>query len=791
MDVGAKDSGTCLELALEGERLCKCGDFAGGITYFEAAIKVGTSDMRTLSAIYSQLGNAYFYLNNYEKALNYHEMDLSIAKSMRDRVGEGKASGNLGNTLKMLGRFDEAVQACLTHLNISRELRDEVGEGRALYNLGNVFHTKGKQMARIGMRDPGDFPAEVRECLLKGAEYYQENLNLMTKMGDKSAQGRALGNLGNTHYLLGNFREAVIFHTQRLKIAQDFGDKAAERRAQCNLGNARVFLGDFDSAVKNYMETLRLAQELNDQIMEAQACYSLGNCFTLMRDFERAVEYHSRHLVIASQLADRVGEARAFWSISNAFASLGRHQEALNYATKHLEASKQLNDATGQEAAQQSVAELTKLIEEGQDGQQRGQSTSEGAVGGGPLTPKLSKRFSMDNMQLLKLTPGLTPTNDEASSSNFHLNLLSLEEAGKTGKKETTKENIPKPASEVNFLDQLAQFQCKRMDDQRCSFDPRFDKENHPNLPTKSSSSSMASQGSKASNTSKQTSSTTGSRTGLLSRSTSSPVYGMAGSELSRNQNRQGSNERQNSNSSRDSGRDNLFDLIEGIQGRRMEEQRAELPPVRRHNTTNGPGSLSLASGRNPSSRESNLNPQAPSSSSRLPMTANSNRASLDHPPVSSRRQVSSTSRQMSLDTSAVAPDDDFFEMLMRCQGSRLEDQRSTLPVTAEEDETDLHASSASTSHLKRSSQVVMSGGNTPPSGVKGATVPDEDFFSLILRVQSGRIDDQRTQLPSGKSSGSSLTSSSLNTSGPASVSHPHSAKKTSGSKKSSFSRKK
>lgn len=33
-------------------------------------------------------------------------------------------------------------------------------------------------------------------------------------MGDKSAQGRALGNLGNIHYLLGNFKDAIAFHTQ-------------------------------------------------------------------------------------------------------------------------------------------------------------------------------------------------------------------------------------------------------------------------------------------------------------------------------------------------------------------------------------------------------------------------------------------------------------------------------------------------------------------------------------------------------------------------------------------------
>lgn len=45
---------------------------------------------------------------------------------MRDRVGEGKASGNLGNTLKMLSRFDEAIEACSTHLTISRQLKDQV-----------------------------------------------------------------------------------------------------------------------------------------------------------------------------------------------------------------------------------------------------------------------------------------------------------------------------------------------------------------------------------------------------------------------------------------------------------------------------------------------------------------------------------------------------------------------------------------------------------------------------------------------------------------------------------------
>lgn len=47
-------------------------------------------------------------------------------------------------------------------------------------------------------------------------------------------------------------------------------------------------------------------------------------------------------------------------------------------------------------------------------------------------------------------------------------------------------------------------------------------------------------------------------------------------------------------------------------------------------------------------------------------------------------------------------------------KGSRLEDQRSELPRT----------------------------NTTVPN--RGVTVPDEDFFSLIVRVQGGRMEDQR-----------------------------------------------
>uniref|UniRef100_A0A671VEM2 G protein signaling modulator 1b n=1 Tax=Sparus aurata TaxID=8175 RepID=A0A671VEM2_SPAAU len=453
---------SCLELALEGERLCKAGDFKGGTAFFEAAVQVGTEDLKTLSAIYSQLGNAYFYLKEYGKALEYHKHDLTLARTIGDRIGEGKASGNLGNTLKVLGRFDEAVVCCQRHLDISQEQGDKVGEARALYNIGNVFHAKGKQQLWGCTQEPGDLPPDVRDTLQRATGFYEMNLCLVKELGDRAAQGRAYGNLGNTHYLLGNFVEAIKFHRQRLSIAKEFGDKAAERRAYSNLGNALIFLGQFNTATEYYRKTLQLSRQLRDQVMEAQACYSLGNTYTLLQQYERAIDYHLKHLYIAQELTDRVGEGRACWSLGNAYVSLANHKQALHYARKHLDISKEIGDRNGELTARMNVEQLMEAL--GVNESDLSPSSSEFEMQG--ARPKFTKRNSMDSVELWKYS------SDKVIS-------LSHERPWLDSPVDTDDITVqvppPKlgrdPSDEDCFFDLLSKFQSSRMDDQRCHLD--------------------------------------------------------------------------------------------------------------------------------------------------------------------------------------------------------------------------------------------------------------------------------------------------------------------------------
>ena len=40
------------------------------------------------------------------------------------------------------------------------------------------------------------------------------NLKIVKELGDHQAQGRTVGNLGNTHYLLGNYKKAIKYHEE-------------------------------------------------------------------------------------------------------------------------------------------------------------------------------------------------------------------------------------------------------------------------------------------------------------------------------------------------------------------------------------------------------------------------------------------------------------------------------------------------------------------------------------------------------------------------------------------------
>ncbi|TKR72658.1 hypothetical protein L596_020071 [Steinernema carpocapsae] len=363
----------CLALAQEGERLIRDNEIQTGVQFLEKAIEVGTKKVQLLTAIYSQLGNAYFSTRSYLKALQYHHNDLLITKLMKDPAGEAKACGNLGNTYKALGKYDDAIYYCQVHLRIAKNIDDQSCIARALYNLATVYHAKGRQshsqpasqdLTLLSVHDA--YKADLNMAV----ELYKENLALVEALDDPYARGRTYGNLGNVFYLLGDFDTAVLYHQKRLDIARQFGDRPAMRRAYSNLGNAHVYMSKLEEAVQYYKLALAVAVEQGDRIGEAQVCFGLGNAATIQGDYNSSAEYHRRHLTLARDLKDRAGEARACASLAVNYDNMDDRPKAIYFLALNKKLAMEMRDHAMEVAADDQIRQMIQanpsLIFEGQ-----------------------------------------------------------------------------------------------------------------------------------------------------------------------------------------------------------------------------------------------------------------------------------------------------------------------------------------------------------------------------------------------------------------------------------------
>lgn len=178
---------------------------------------------------------------------------------------------------------------------------------------------------------------------------------------------------------------------------------------------------------------------------------------------------------------------------------------------------------------------------------------------------------------------------------------------------------------------------------------------------------------------------------------------------------------------------DDFFEMLSRSQSKRMDDQRCSIKITKNPIAT---GVAAIAT-RKPLTQQNSISGVSSdvvvSSASGLPGLKSS---STGAPSSSSHHGHLARSA-----TTTQQPDDAFLDMLMRCQGSRLEEQRSELPrsnITM-----DVEAAPVPVAVRGRNSR----GG---AGGAGGTTVPDEDFFSLIMKVQSGRMEDQRAAIPFG-----------------------------------------
>jgi tetratricopeptide (TPR) repeat protein len=320
------------------------------------------------AASLTSLGNVYYSLGEYQKAIEFHQQSLAIKREIGDRGGEATSYNNLGTVYYSLGEYQKAIEFHQQSLAIKREIGDRGGEATSYNNLGTVYYSLGEYQKAIEFhqqslaitREIGDRGGEAASYIglgnvyqslgeyQKAIEFYQQSLAITREIGDRAGEAASYIGLGNVYQSLGEYQKAIEFHQQSLAITRKIGDRESEAYSYGNLGNVYYSLGEYQKAIEFYQQSLAITREIGDRGGEAKSYGNLGNVYDSLGEYQKAIEFHQQSLAIKREIGDRRGEAASYNNLGNVYGSLGEYQKAIEFHQQSLAITREIGDRGGE-----------------------------------------------------------------------------------------------------------------------------------------------------------------------------------------------------------------------------------------------------------------------------------------------------------------------------------------------------------------------------------------------------------------------------------------------------------
>ncbi len=269
------------------------------------------------------------------------EAGLGAARTLRVRDVELDALSQLGGAYTEAGRLSEALGAYEQALAVGRELGDRLAEGRALGNRGLTRHRMGDAAGAIAD--------------------YETVLGIMRELGDRSREAIALASLAQARADTGDHARALELFDAFHAIALEAGDRAGVVVALGNLGACHLALGDHARAVDVLEQQLQAALQLRQLPLERAALGGLGEACLRAGRLDRAVWCFSRQIEVAQMLDDARTGARAFGSLGLAHLAADRASRALECFEQQLQVARKVGDRDAEGHALWNAAKVVHL----------------------------------------------------------------------------------------------------------------------------------------------------------------------------------------------------------------------------------------------------------------------------------------------------------------------------------------------------------------------------------------------------------------------------------------------
>jgi tetratricopeptide (TPR) repeat protein len=303
------------------------GDYPGTIEVSRQVVELSKelNQAELALGVYIVWSQALFRLGRLNEAMKYGLEGLELSRLSGSRVEEGRSLSSLG-LIALESKESGIAQKYLEEaVSIARETKERTLEARSIANLANSA-------------------AYFQKDYLKARSYYELANALNIELGDRYAQGHALGNIGWVCGMLGDYAAARRYNEQTLIIAREMSNVYLETFTLMNLSKVAEVERNEDDALFYAVAAVKLARTTGDKSAEAWSHLYLGYAHMLMNEEEKA--------------------RTAFEAALNIRRELGQTSLAIEPIAGLIEVALQTNDDS---LARRLLEELLSYLSDGED----------------------------------------------------------------------------------------------------------------------------------------------------------------------------------------------------------------------------------------------------------------------------------------------------------------------------------------------------------------------------------------------------------------------------------------
>jgi tetratricopeptide (TPR) repeat protein len=271
---------------------------------------------------YTNIGNCYKTLADYEKAVDYYKKSLDIRNQNRDMKGVADNYIDIGIIKSLKGNYESAEEYYKKAVEIQNEIKDEPGLAKAYRNIGNVYYYQGETNQSI--------------------EYYQKSLVLSEKINDLESVSRCYNNIGMIYSERALYNWAEEYFSKSLVIKKKTGDKRGIATAYNNLGDVYFKQQKYSEANDFYSKSFKIREEVKDKRGMAISLLYIGRVFAKQHQFVDAERNYKASLKINEEITDLEQQSVVLMEMAAIFLDTKKYSEGIAFASKAIEIGKSL-----------------------------------------------------------------------------------------------------------------------------------------------------------------------------------------------------------------------------------------------------------------------------------------------------------------------------------------------------------------------------------------------------------------------------------------------------------------